>query len=440
MGDNALETNPNHAKGEGADLHTAPSEEGIAALDSLAGDIVAKKNPAAHKDESSAPAPHKDESSAPALHKDESSAPHKDESSAPKLDESSAPAHHKDESSAPAPVVDPLDAIELPPNTKSKSAQAFGMLKEAAKKRISEMTTQLTEALNKITGLTQQVEEVKKTSGKLPPEVEKEISEARQFKASLDVENDPEFKKYDSSLTENTDSIYKKLEIAGYTKENIDRIKELGGPEAIDWEPLFPKLPPQISRFIQATLIDNERLRDQKQKAMTSAKGNAVVYTQQRTQREEKSVQDIVSSFTKDLVWLQPKEVPAGATAEERTAIEQTNAAVKTYQDTLKGYLGSRTPERYAELAVGTLIAHRFKEELAVIKATQTESDKKLAAVVKERDTLAAKLEAIKRAQVPRVRGDVTPPAPAKKKADVNVSGSEALDAHAREVVENRAE
>lgn len=339
---------------------------------------------------------------------------------------------------------DGLDKIEMPASAKSKSAEAFNSLKTAARSQIAEWAQKNTEATNKIAELTAKVEELSKSAGKLPVEVERELNALRGEHATLDINNDPEFKKFDTTLTENVELIYKKLADNGVGKEAIDRIKELGGPDKVDWAPIMQKLPMPVARFVESMLVDNERVKDQREKALDAAKNNAGEYTTKRTARENESLQKTVADITKDIPWMKNQEVPAGATAEQKAAIEQANKIAEGANKDLARFISDRSPQRIAELAVGTLLAHRFKAEVDILTKQLAESTKisteNLTKITKERDELKAKLEAIKQARIPRGRTDAVAPAGVKKAPAMEQSGEEALTNLAKEAKENRAE
>lgn len=337
---------------------------------------------------------------------------------------------------------DPFADIELPAGAKSKSAQAFGQLKEAAKTKVAEVAAALTQAKTELQKVLEENATLRGAQGKLTPELEQELTALRSEHAALDVKNDPEFKKYDTTLQSNADLIYKKLAEGGVDAEAIAKIKEFGGPDSVDWEPILSKLPASTRRFVEATLVDNERVKEAREKAFSAASSNAVEYSKNRHAKEEQHVKEFASGLTKQFEWMQVKDIPATATPQERANLETANADAQNAQNKLTEYLNSRSPERYAELAVGTVLAYKYRamvEELRKENAA-LKADTTLATVTKERDELKAKLEAIKRAQIPRNRGDVlTPPAPPKK-VDFNSPGTETLDALAKEVVSNRDE
>lgn len=436
-----LSPNELHAKVDDADLHSASAPETSEALDRLAEQIEkpggGPSGPTGPTGASGAAA----ETGATGA-----TGPSGAEAGATGATGATGPSgaaeHHEVESGATgatgatgaSAAPDPLDAIEPPSNLKPKSVEAFNHIKEVAKARVAEVAGQLTAMTNQVTELKTKLAEAEKDKGKLPPDVEQELTESRRFRVAQDVLNDPEFKKFDAQLNENSDIIYKKLlKDGGLTQDHIDKIKELGGPDKVDWEPILAKLPVPVRRFIDSILVDNERVRSNRDAALTHAKDNASTYAQEREARDVKIVTQSAEAYTKNLPWLQKKDIPADATAEQRTAIETANKEAESARGVLNTYLGNRSPERFAELAVGTLIAYQLKAQVGSLSSKlenlTTESTAAVKKLTKERDDAVAELTAIKRAQIPRHRGDPIVAPRATKPPTVNVSGSDALDA-----------
>jgi hypothetical protein len=421
--------------GDLANLKPSDNAEASMALDGLAALITAKAPPAELDPKAAVipPAPTPEELAA----KEAADAAAKAAATPPAPTPEEIAAKAAAEAAAPPP--DNLDSFELPAHAKPKSAEAFGRLKQAARELTTALQKQLETERQAKTKLLADLEEARKAVPPVPPETAKELEDLRKFRLSKDVESDPEFAKFDATLQANVGVIYKKLEASGVcSAEHIAKIKELGGPDAIDWEPIMAKLALPTRRFIEATLVDNERLREQKSQALEAAQANAEGYTKQRTERDQQELSGAANKFLKDLTWTQDQEIPASATAEEKASLEQANQAARGARATLQQFMSDRSPSRFAELAVGTLIAHRLRSELVATQAKLAEATKgsaaQLAALTKERDQFKADLDKIKRAQLPRNRSDgVTPPKPPQNAMDV--SGAEALDALAKQVL-----
>lgn len=332
---------------------------------------------------------------------------------------------------------DPLDKITLPPHTKPKSAEAFELLKTTAKAAQAALRTELTAKLDEFTKLQAELAaERAKSQTALTPEITAELEDLRKFRLSKDVEFDPEFRKLDGAITGNLETIYAKLKAAGWPDENIAKVKEIG-PANVDWDPIFAKLPAPTKRLIEATLVENERLIDQRAKALETAKSNVTGYNTERATREAKQLAETAGEYLKGVPWANERKAPVGATAEQVAAVEADNKRAREATATLQTYLKDRSPERFVEFAVGTLIAHRQKEDLAAAKASleKAETDRKaeVAKLTAEVTKLTTELGKIKKAQiVPRPGDQITPVGGQTHKADLNLSGAEALDALAK--------
>ncbi len=342
---------------------------------------------------------------------------------------------------ATPPVADPLDAVALPPHTSVKAGEQFAKLKSVAKENQTALQKQIAERDAKIAESAAELEKLRAESGKLPNNAAAELEELRKFKLSHDVESDPSFKEHGTALEANNASIYKKLEQAGYTAENIERIKELGGPDKIEWEPLLAKLNIQTRRFIEAKLVDNVNLADKREEALVAAKANAAGFLQERTAKETSTLINTANSYLKNLPWTAERAIPATATPEQKAELEAANTLARDSIGKLKTYLADRSPARLAELAVGTIIAHKYQADVNSLTAKLTSVNTTHAAaldvVTKERDALKAELAKIKGAAMPGGRGDSKPIAPAIPRGGLDArNGAEALEQYAKEAHE----
>jgi len=342
-----------------------------------------------------------------------------------------------------AAAADPFTEHQLPEGVKPKSAQAFENLKVAAREKVAEVAGQLTTANTELSKLREELDATKKLVGKLSPETEQELTTLRNEHAMLDVQNAPEIKKFDADAVTTTENIYKKLLDSGVVEQSaIDKIKELGGPAAVDWEPILEKLTFNDRQVIGMLLTDIERAKMGKEAALKNASSKAGEFLAQRTEQNTKVVRDHAMEIVKTFPWMALKEVPANATAVQKQEVDSWNASQQLAMTKLNEFLGrSGDPTAFAELAVGTVLAYQYAARYEHSEKAYKESSTALAAVTKERDELKAKIEAIKKAQVPRNRGDAVVPAPAtKKSAEFETTGTEALDNLAKGLIANRPE
>lgn len=327
-----------------------------------------------------------------------------------------------DEKPADDKKKDRLDEVELPPYTKPKAAESFARVKEIARQELKQREEQIA-ALQK-----ERDEAVKKSTEtpKVSPEELKELEDLRNWRKSIDVENDPSWKEFDGRVSKNVENIYSKLKEAGMSEANISEIKKLGGPAQVDWEPIYEKLPSATRRYIDAKLVENENISEQKKEALASAKTKADEFLKARTEKEQKSeAQTIeaqkkaVDAYRPKLEWLNNKDVPANATPEQKKEIETHNAFVGKMNGIIEESFKNRSPEYLAQLAVGTVLAHYY----SAANAGLTDENKRIA------DELAkanAELDRIKKASGANRREAATPVPP--KKTDIFGSAEDALD------------
>jgi len=352
--------------------------------------------------------------------------------------EDTAPADKKDDAAPvdkkedPKPEPDELDKVELPQNTKPKTGEAFSEVKRVAREKISLLVTKTKELEGKLSEL-----ESKTKDGGLTPELKAEIEELRSFRAKLDVEADPAFKTFDAKVTEVTESIYAKLITGGATAPVIEKIKELGGINEVNWEPILKSLPDQIRRSVESKLVEVEDISERKAKAIKEAKENASKYLAQRqeqtTKQRELSTQKALAYGEKllsETEWMKPKQVPSGATPAEKAVIEDYNKFLKDASIAVVEAAKDDSPEMRAALGLGVVELMKVRRDFAEHKASSEAQIKALEASLKESQTL---LEKIKRGSTQRLRNtpandDVQPGKNLKLE-----SGSDAIDRMARE-------
>jgi hypothetical protein len=173
--------------------------------------------------------------------------------------------------------------------------------------------------------------------------VAKELEELRAFRLKLDVEADPSFKKFDEQVTANVESIYSKLRAAGVGEESIKKIQELGGPGEVDWDSLSSKLNPQLKRYIDGKLFENEDLVEKKKQAIEAAKKNAGEFLKTReqelgksTEANRKATETEINGMLPQMPWLKEREITANAKPEEKASAESHNKLISEIRENMK--------------------------------------------------------------------------------------------------------
>lgn len=332
----------------------------------------------------------------------------------------------------PAPEKDELDAVELPPNVKPKTVESFTQLKDAARVRIAAVSKERD-------ALTKEVETLRaKTVEGLPKEVEAELKSLREFRAKIDVEADPIFSSFDKTVAENTEAIYAKLAATpGIDATQIAKIKELGGPGAVDWDAPNITLPSALRRFIDTKLVENETLADKKTKALADAKTNAEQYLS--TRREEqtkgaeaqnKAVETEIDALLPKFPWFKELKAKEGASAEDKTAIENHNKLVVDATATLKDAVNDNSPAMRAILAVGYAQLLKTRADYASFKVTAAAKEKQLTTDLEAANTLIAKIKKSSTTRLRETAAEEDGGSKTSKQVDISTPGTDALDKH----------
>src|SRR6185503_15114914 len=122
------------------------------------------------------------------------------------------------------------DAPKLPPNASPKSTEAFTGIKIRAAQEIAAKEAEIEKLRKEI------AERDEKLKNPVPPEVEKEIKDLREWRAKLDIDTDPKFKEFDQSVEQTREFIYDQLRKSPNINADkvIEKIKAHGGPEMIE--------------------------------------------------------------------------------------------------------------------------------------------------------------------------------------------------------------
>jgi hypothetical protein len=305
---------------------------------------------------------------------------------------------------AEIPPADPftakLDAVEIPPHARPKSAEAFAQVKGIAKQEVAQLRSEL-EAERKAKLAAEEL--AKQTISKEEFEkLQSEAAELRKFKLSKDIESDPRLQTFDKQIVDNDEAIMAKFAEVGGKPEQIAEIKKLGGPRKIDWEPLFKHMTIPQRRFIESKLVESEGVAYNRTKAMEAAKSDVDAWQKEYDQRRHKTAEAEISKAE----WLKPVEAPPTATVNEKTQATAHNLRISNLKARIASAISDTTPEMHATLAVGTALAHDLHWQLSQLVALRerektesvSERTKAVEALTKERDTLKAELDKIKNA------------------------------------------
>lgn len=296
---------------------------------------------------------------------------------------------------APAPKVkDKEDASEeeieeelKTPHKNEKSARRFRTLynrwKEAdGKAAKTEEQVKLKE--EKLTALEKEMAELKAGKGATDEAIKKERDELQQYRRRYDLEKDPVIKeRFDDRIKKADEDITSILENNGVAKEVIAKINSKGGFEAYMREngrgakEFLEAIPFGDAEQIRIALSEkamigrarSEHIRievskandyfTQKQKDEEEARKAAP-----NPQREEAETSEVLSKWTKNTFEVLPyfhiKEVPAGATAEEKKTIKAENAQATELRGLLEKALKPQDLQERVDMALAATLARRL--------------------------------------------------------------------------------
>jgi len=321
------------------------------------------------------------------------------------------------------------------PQLKGKSAEAFENIKRLANEKVTALQSER-DAFEK------QIKELNEKAGRLDPKVEAELKELREFRRKLDVEADPEFKKFDEESTTQAESIYGKLLSVGVPEHTIEKIKSMGGVFKVQWDPILEKLPSAAKRFIEVKLTQLEDLKEKKSTAIATAKKNSEEFLTQRAQAGETAKKEFrekaattLDAMLPKLDWFVEKKPTDKSTDAEKAAIVEHNKLLTETKLAIKDAIDDDSAEMRAFLAVGLAQLLKLRADYSSATSAHKSEVAKLKAELDAANTL---LEKVKKGSTNRLR-DTTAVAsvPAAGAGSINEKPADALD-RARAEVEAR--
>lgn len=356
----------------------------------------------------------------------------------PKEASDTAVAPAKTEEKPDAPAEDFFKGINLPPNIKPKSAEAFAAVKSKALEEISARDTKLAELEKQLKDLEEKV----KTP--VSDEIHKELEELRSFRSKLDVEADPKFKAYDKEIKDNHNFIYSQLLSTGkITQEHIDQIKKYGGPSKVNLEKIFEAInDPGVRRIVESKVADEAMLAFKKEQAIKETKENVGKYLAEREEAFTKAgkahneaTQKQFVALTAKMDWTQDRPVPKGADDATKAEIKSHNEFVAGARKDLEAALQDDTPEMRAILLAG------MGQLLHLQRVHKTVADK-LASTEKALAEATGKLERIKgasRSRLPESSAPVNVKPVEVKKDDYLTPAGDAIENIRKQILAEKA-
>lgn len=309
----------------------------------------------------------------------------------------------------PPPTEDRFSDIQLPPNAKGKSAEAFASIKIKAAQEIATREKEIED-------LRAQVAERDEKLKAPPSEAQtREIEELRNFRAKFDIEADPEFNKFNTQIKQTQEFIYAQLRKSpSVTDETIEAIRKHGGPENVNMDKIFEKIEdPALQRLVESKLADIEMTKFTKEQALKSAKDNVKSYVDERRKAYEQSAnahvkateQELAGFLKKDDVfdWMKPRQAKAGATDAEKTSVTEHNSFVTQVNEHLKAALHDDSPTMRAVQIAGMA-------NLLWLQRVHTTTKAELKAATEKVKELTTALDKVKGASISRLNNSGAPP------------------------------
>jgi hypothetical protein len=321
----------------------------------------------------------------------------------------------------PSTTEDPYN-VKLRSDASPKTRETVEQLKTIAREREAAALKQAEEARAQVAEKEARIKELEAKT--VPDEVQNELKELRQFRAQFDAERDPEFRqRFDSKVETNYSAIYAKLQQHGLPASEIEKLKGFSQSErdtAI--ERLASKLSGLDRRTVEAKLLDNVNIAEERQKALEDTRRKADEILKQKSQapaeQAQKRVQEIATLVQPELArlpWIHAKEIPATAAPEEKKRLEADNARALELQEQLKTAIVDDSPVARARAALSVPLARHFSTAYAAEKARA--------------DALQAKLDAINQAGATSRTARTSAAVAATRAPDPNAKPKEAGDA-----------
>ena len=270
----------------------------------------------------------------------------------------------------PEPVVEQVEIdpeikqIEPPRNLSEKNQSNWRKLQETA----STYKKQAQEAQE----LRQKLVEYEQK-----PPAPADYEDLRKFRAVFDIQSDPDFQnKYDVPINQAKANIYSIMKQHGASDELLQSIEAQGGPEKIDqkwWQSTLSKLPLTDAERLKRNIVDVADLSEKRVGEIMNSAQNAEQYYKSRDEalverfakQEDESINYIQEQIkAQNADWALPKEIPAGATPEQRKAIESHNAQAAQLEQMFMGAMYPETPQARADVAAAAAMSHMLTNQL----------------------------------------------------------------------------
>lgn len=289
----------------------------------------------------------------------------------------------KDDAAAETKPADPFDAVKLRSDASPKTTQSF----EEVKRISRELVEKERKAREELETKYREAEERLKKSSELPEDVKKELEELRGFRATFDIERDPQFQqKFDARKSANYESVYSTLTKYGLPDTELAKLKGMGEQERVEAVAgLVAKLPAYEKVRIEAKLVENASIDDERSKELAAARQKADQILKEKASEAPRKQEEFIGQVTEHAKQLAGQvdvfnrvEIPADTPPAERARLEATNKNAEALQGLFVKLLADETPAGKAQAALGTVLAHAYAAQVKALR----EENQKLAAEI----------------------------------------------------------
>jgi len=293
------------------------------------------------------------------------------------------------EPTTPQVEIDPeIQQIEPPRNLSEKNQSNWRKLQETAS--VYKKQAQEAESLRQ-----------KLVEYEQKPPAPADYEDLRKFRAVFDIQSDPDFQhKYDVPINQAKANIYGIMKQHGASDELLQSIEAQGGPDKIDqkwWQSTLSKLPMTDAERLKRGIVDVADLSEKRVGEIMNSAQNAEQYYKSRdealverfSKQEEESlnyIQEQIKSQNAD--WALPKEIPAGATPEQRKAIESHNAQAAQLEQLFYGAMYPQSPQARADVAAAAAMSHMLTNQLRTEQTARQKMDAQIKQLTEENNKL----------------------------------------------------
>ncbi len=308
----------------------------------------------------------------------------------------------------------PEEELQVLPHDKPKTVVRINTFLKKIHDLKQETATTKAERDDKATKLAElekKLSEVKTVDPKTDEAIKSQLDELAMFRRRYDLEKDPEVKtKFDSRVESSEKSILDTLTRRGAGDPLINLIKEDGGwmkfadsgrvitlkdgtqtTAAQLAETIVQQLPISERRAIDAAMMEQVQLKRDKDRFFQEETSKATEHFKKRDEEAQKHQQEYqkqveeaaktIETWHKDVVakndWLKEKDIPANATPEQKTAIEEDNKYTRQLNTVLKKSLGVKDIKEALDVTLDSVKYYneRREREKAVAEITKLKAD-----------------------------------------------------------------